>query len=462
MPEKSGTEKRQALQKIAGEAELRIVEALLDVAESWSQDEESSGPIANIQETAGTQASQAAAPLDVQYALAATFAQQLAESLKRFDNVGRRPASTVEKRDISMMVMLGDGAVTPNCEAAVHVPSTAPPRYSDEMLGTAAKLAADVAAMTVTFCTHGKHDALKELLDMRAGLDQHVSKVFGEAHETGSSVGTQTDENMKSTGKPVRVRITHALSGALVAELDASSGDSGMELRRQLSVQLQDSQLLGIKFLHCDQMLPLGAPLWMALPDDETIEMLDLQMAVLPSRTFQKTSSTEFSSLMKIVLVGDDGVGKTCLLGRFVDDVFSEQYISTIGVDFKNEVLQSCEGTVVKLQAWDTAGQERFRTITSSYYRGCNGALIVFDITDRRTFDSLDRWRREVCDAAGPTFYGFVLVGTKADMEAQRQVSQEEAQSWARSHGSQYVETSSKENSEVHAAFQTLLSRCLQ
>jgi len=461
MSDISGTEKRHALQQIASEADLGLVEALLDIAESCSHGKLACGPCTSVQETAGPQQSQSVAPRDVQLTLAGAFAQQLAASLEHFDGMGRCPVSTLEKRDISMMAMLDDSAATPECEATVHVAPTMPPKYSAEVFRTAAKVAADVAAMAVSFYSYGMHGALRDMREMSEQLHQHAAGIFKEIGETKPSAETQTDENMKSDGKPVHVRIEHALSGAPVAEIHARSGDSGMELRRQLSAQLQDPDLLRAKFLHCGQVLPLGAPLWMALPDDDTIELLDLQMALLSGHTFERTTRTDHDSVVKVVMVGDAGVGKSCLMHRFVEDTYSDSYVSTIGVDYKNDSLQSCDDRIVRLQVWDTAGQERFRAITSSYYRGCNGALIVFDITDRETFSSLDRWHREVCESSA-TYPGLVIVGTKADKEAERQVSKEEALSWARKHGLQYVETSSKQDSEVKSAFHVLLSRYLQ
>ena len=105
--------------------------------------------------------------------------------------------------------------------------------------------------------------------------------------------------------------------------------------------------------------------------------------------------NSEYDYLFKLLLIGDSGVGKSCLLLRFADDTYTESYISTIGVDFKIRTIQ-LDGKTIKLQIWDTAGQERFRTITSSYYRGAHGIIVVYDTTEMESFNNVKQWLHEI------------------------------------------------------------------
>ena len=120
----------------------------------------------------------------------------------------------------------------------------------------------------------------------------------------------------------------------------------------------------------------------------------------------------EYDYLFKLLLIGDSGVGKSCLLLRYVDETYQESYISTIGVDFKIKTIE-LDGKVIKLQIWDTAGQERFRTITSTYYRGTHGVIVVYDVTSGESFANVKRWLHEIdqnCEVVNR-----ILVGNKND-----------------------------------------------
>lgn len=164
----------------------------------------------------------------------------------------------------------------------------------------------------------------------------------------------------------------------------------------------------------------------------------------------------------KILLVGDSGVGKSCLLMRFTADRFEDTTTSTIGVDFKVKQV-TVGGKRCKLTIWDTAGQERFRTLTSSYYRGAQGIIFVYDVTRRETFDDLDGvWLREVDMYATVEDAIKMVVANKTDLSVQRAVSTQEGHDFARRHGCLFVETSAKANVAVAQAFEELLHKVLE
>jgi Ras-related protein Rab-1A len=162
-------------------------------------------------------------------------------------------------------------------------------------------------------------------------------------------------------------------------------------------------------------------------------------------------ASAEYDYLFKLLLIGDSGVGKSCLLLRFADDTYTESYISTIGVDFKIRSIE-LEGKMVKLQIWDTAGQERFRTITSSYYRGAHGIIIVYDVTDKESFQNIQHWLQEIDKYANEGVMK-LLVGNKSDLQSKKVVSYDEAKELADSLGIGFIETSAKNAHNVEQAF---------
>merc|ERR1712071_723326 len=128
-----------------------------------------------------------------------------------------------------------------------------------------------------------------------------------------------------------------------------------------------------------------------------------------------------YDYLFKLLLIGDSGVGKTCVLFRFSEDAFNSTFISTIGIDFKIRTIE-LDGKKIKLQIWDTAGQERFRTITTAYYRGAMGIMLVYDITNDKSFDNIKNWIRNIEEHASADVEKMIL-GNKCDMNDKRQVS---------------------------------------
>jgi len=166
------------------------------------------------------------------------------------------------------------------------------------------------------------------------------------------------------------------------------------------------------------------------------------------------SAATEYDYLFKLLLIGDSGVGKSCLLLRFADHTYTESYISTIGVDFKIRTID-LDGKTIKLQIWDTAGQERFRTITSSYYRGAHGIIVVYDVTDMESFNNVKQWLPEIeryaCEGVNK-----LLVGNKCDLVQKKVVDYDMAKAFADSLDIPFLETSAKNATNVEKAFLTM------
>jgi len=170
-------------------------------------------------------------------------------------------------------------------------------------------------------------------------------------------------------------------------------------------------------------------------------------------------SSKEYDHLFKLLIIGDSGVGKSSLLVRFADNIFSANYITTIGVDFKIRTLV-IDGARVKLQIWDTAGQERFRTITSTYYRGTHGVIVVYDVTNGESFANVKRWLHEIeqnCDAVST-----VLVGNKNDDPSRKVVLTTDAKRFASQMDISLFETSAKDNINVEDMFHEITKQVLK
>lgn len=158
-----------------------------------------------------------------------------------------------------------------------------------------------------------------------------------------------------------------------------------------------------------------------------------------------------YSYLFKYIIIGDTGVGKSCLLLQFTDKRFQPVHDLTIGVEFGARMI-NIEDQVIKLQIWDTAGQESFRSITRSYYRGAAGALLVYDITRRETFSHLTSWLKDAREHSNKDLT-IMLIGNKLDLATRRAVSYEEGAQFARDNGLIFMETSAKDNENVEEAF---------
>ncbi|OHT11932.1 Ras-related protein RABA2b [Tritrichomonas foetus] len=164
--------------------------------------------------------------------------------------------------------------------------------------------------------------------------------------------------------------------------------------------------------------------------------------------------------LLKIVLTGDSGVGKTNLLSQFAKNTFNPDYKTTIGVEFATKTLK-VKGKMVKAQIWDTAGQERYRAITSSYYKGANAAMVLYDITSSISFQNVQRWMKEVRDNSEQNIV-IMIIGNKSDLDNLRSVSKEDGMREAEREKTMFFETSACTAENVQEAFNTLISEVLE
>ncbi|KAK8789663.1 hypothetical protein JH06_0658 [Blastocystis sp. subtype 4] len=159
-------------------------------------------------------------------------------------------------------------------------------------------------------------------------------------------------------------------------------------------------------------------------------------------------------AMMKIALIGDSSVGKTCLLNRYVEGTFSSEFYTTIGIDYRTKV-ETIDDKLCKLEIWDTAGQERFRAVTKSYLRDVSGVLLVFDITTRDSFNNVSTWIHQI-EESGAEDVCCILIGTHGDLQDKRTVSDEEIQECASSLNYSFFVTSAVDGTNVVEAFRAL------
>ena len=167
-----------------------------------------------------------------------------------------------------------------------------------------------------------------------------------------------------------------------------------------------------------------------------------------------------YDFLFKIVIIGDSGVGKTNILKRFARNEFDIDTKSTIGVEFSTRTVD-INGKIVKLQIWDTAGQERYRAITSAYYRGATGALLVYDVTQKYSFDNIKKWYTEIQNNVKNDIV-IILIGNKADLKSVRTVSLDEGKFFANLHHFYFLETSALTGDNISDAFELLSHQLLK
>ena len=161
---------------------------------------------------------------------------------------------------------------------------------------------------------------------------------------------------------------------------------------------------------------------------------------------------------IKILLLGDSSVGKTCFLKRYTDNTFQDAYLSTIGFDFKFKFVTLDNGKTVKVQLWDTAGQERFRTIAKSYYKGAHGIILIYDVTNRKTYENIRKWLNQINNEASNKI-SIILVANKIDREEERQISVEEGESLANANNLPIFEASAKDSINVEESFKFLIEK---
>lgn len=171
-------------------------------------------------------------------------------------------------------------------------------------------------------------------------------------------------------------------------------------------------------------------------------------------------TTREHDHHVRLLLLGDSGVGKTCIMSRFTTDEYTNRHISTIGIDFRVKTVEM-GGKKIKIQIWDTAGQERFRAITTAYYRCAMGVVLVFSISNQQSFENIRQWMRDV-NMYTENEPDKILVGNKCDLEAERMVSAHTAQNYADSLGIEYIETSAKNDINVKEAFAHLTRRIIR
>ena len=163
----------------------------------------------------------------------------------------------------------------------------------------------------------------------------------------------------------------------------------------------------------------------------------------------------EYEMMLKIILIGDSAVGKTNIMSKYLKNTFLEESKATVGVEFGSKIF-TIEGHNVKAQIWDTAGQEKYKAITGAYYKGCKGAFVVYDITRKDTFISVERWVHDL-KTAGDQKLTVILIGNKSDLENQREILKEQGEEKAKSFGCAFLETSALSGNNIEKAFEMMI-----
>ena len=165
--------------------------------------------------------------------------------------------------------------------------------------------------------------------------------------------------------------------------------------------------------------------------------------------------SEEYEMMIKVILIGDSGVGKTNIMSKFLKNQFLEDSKATVGVEFGSKLFIQ-QGHKIKAQIWDTAGQEKYKAITSAYYKGSKGALVIYDITQKETFANIEKWVNDLKCKGDPKIT-IIIIGNKNDLEEKRQISKEQGEEKAKSFGCAFLETSAFSGDNIEKAFEMMV-----
>jgi Ras-related protein Rab-11A len=168
----------------------------------------------------------------------------------------------------------------------------------------------------------------------------------------------------------------------------------------------------------------------------------------------------DYEMMVKVIIIGDSSVGKTNIMSKYLKNQFLENSKATVGVEFGSKLF-TINGHNIKAQIWDTAGQEKYKAITGAYYKGSKGAFVVYDITRKETFESVEKWINDL-KVAGDSKLTILLIGNKCDLEDRRQVSKDQGEEKAKSFGCAFMETSAFSGDNISKAFETMISEVYQ
>ena len=168
----------------------------------------------------------------------------------------------------------------------------------------------------------------------------------------------------------------------------------------------------------------------------------------------------EYDMMVKVIIIGDSGVGKTNIMSKFLKNKFMEESKATVGVEFGSKLFD-LNGHKIRAQIWDTAGQEKYKSITGAYFKGSKGALVVYDITQKSTYESLEKWVNDLKSAGDPKIT-IILIGNKSDLEENRQVSKEQGEEKAKSFGCAFLETSALSGDNIDKAFNMMVKEIFE